>query len=783
MANIVDTIGFAKTYLRNCNEKRLLMAYEFACEAHGSQKRKSGDPYILHPLETAQILMSMRADEDTIVAALLHDVPEDTSYTLNDIKKNFGKDVAYIVDGITKLSKVHYRSSMRARQIESLKKLFLHSASDFRTILIKLADRLHNMRTLNYIRPEKQIRIARETMEIFVPISNLLGLFQLKSELEDLSFKYLYPEAYRALSLKIASIQEKQKDLLNEMIHRTQKALQSNTIPAEVFGRQKTLYSTYCKIERSQKTLIEIDDLAAIRIIVETLSESYQVLGIIHSEFPPKAGRFKDYIALPKSNGYQSLHTTVFGIDGIPIEFQIRTKKMHLDAEYGIAAHYFYDEQKKLGQAPRNSAHAHGSEWIHRILELQKDHKDHEDFLQHLKIDIFQDRIFVFTPKGNVVDLPIRGTCLDFAYAVHTDIGHNAIQAEVNGILCPLKTLLKTGDTVRIITSPEHRGPQPEWLHSVVTGLAKNRIRAYFRRQTRLHKIALGKVLLEKEFEHAGKNFEYECAGGKFDTLLKKFYCASLDELLMKIGDGTYNCRDVFTQFYEGIDVREQISGKIFTGNGFSDIPHYSVTIRVLALDRLGLLKNISEAISTSQANIISSKTQTNFKKNVASNHLTISVQNYDQLSQIFEKIKEIPNVYEVKRVISRRRISLIFAVFLNLIFWAVHPLIVGLIHLRLSFIGNFASHILTLATFAVFFLVPLDIHNSIKRYYPEYQKNPCLWIFSYITATFVFATTVMEIYFFHLGISWIFSLLFFALSLSAITFSLSRYRKWSGKC
>lgn len=449
-------------------------AYEFAERAHGDQKRKSGEPYIQHPLQTAFILAQIRSDLPTIVAGLLHDVPEDTTTTLEDIEKEFGKEVATLVEGITKLSKIRYRGIKRYR--ESLRKMFLAMAEDLRVILIKFADRLHNLRTLEALPKEKQKRIAQESLEIYAPIAGLLGIWSLRWQMEDICFKFLYPEEYKKLEYKY---EIERKVELNQYIEKIRlivdERLNEEEITHEIDGRFKHLYSIWQKMQEKHRKFDEIHDVFALRIIVESVADCYKVLGIIHSIWRPNYSRFKDYIAVPKPNGYRSIHTTVFGLESRSTEFQIRTKEMHEEALYGISAHWNYKmkEVNDSSKMPR---------WVQNILEIQREAKNSQQFLQEVKLNIFSDRIFVFTPKGDVHDLPSSSTPVDFAYSVHTDIGNKCVAAHVNGRMAPLETELKNGDMVEIVIDKGRAGPNYDWLKFVKTRSARNKIKQYAKR-------------------------------------------------------------------------------------------------------------------------------------------------------------------------------------------------------------------------------------------------------------------------------------------------------------
>jgi GTP pyrophosphokinase len=454
----------------NADLTLLRLAYDFAEKAHQGQMRKNGEPYIQHPLHTAFILAQIKADLNTIVAGLLHDVPEDTEYTLEDVKKNFGSEIAYLVEGITKLSKIKYRGV--ERYIESLRKMFLAMAHDFRVILIKFADRLHNLRTLDALPPEKQKRIAQETLEIYAPIAGLLGIWRLKWQLEDLCFKYLYPEEYKKLEYKYEVEKKVERNQYIQSIkNQLSQELKKAGVEHQIEGRFKHLYSIYKKMQRKDRKFNEIYDVFALRVIVKTIADCYKTLGIIHSLWKPKKDRFKDYIALPKPNGYQSLHTTVFGPNGKLTEFQIRTEKMNEEALYGIAAHHYYKQEAESGEKFKQPS------WVQDILDMQRNAANSHDFINQVKFDVFRDRIFVFTPKGDVLDLPEGSTPIDFAYAVHTDIGNQCAGALVNDKIAPLDYKLKNGDLVEIIVDKKRKGPNRDWLKFVKTHRARTKIK------------------------------------------------------------------------------------------------------------------------------------------------------------------------------------------------------------------------------------------------------------------------------------------------------------------
>ena len=472
-------------------------AYRYSAKAHRKQKRYSGEAYISHLLEVAKILADLELDMITISAGILHDVIEDTNTPLSTIKEEFGEEIAMLVNGVTKLSKISFKTR-EEQQAENFRKMFLAMAEDVRVILIKLADRLNNMRTLQYIPPHKRVKIARETLEIYVPIANRLGISRVQWELEDLSLHYLEPIKYREVVNRIAKNRPERESYVESIKAIIKKEIQKVRIKAEIQGRPKNIYSIYKKMEKGNKDFFQIYDLIAIRVICNSIRDCYAVLGLLHSIWKPMPGRFKDYIAMPKSNMYQSLHTTVITPKGEPLEIQIRTWEMHKTAEYGIAAHWKYKEKVDLKKDKKLEERL---SWLRQILEWQKDLKDPKEFMENLKIGLFQDEVFTFTPKGDVKILPSGSTPIDFAYLIHTDIGHSCVGAKVNKKIVPLDYKLKSGDILEILTSKSSRGPSRDWLKIAKTSGAKNRIRIWFKKEMREENIQKGKDLFEKEME------------------------------------------------------------------------------------------------------------------------------------------------------------------------------------------------------------------------------------------------------------------------------------------
>lgn len=523
-------------------------AYEFAKQAHEGQVRDSGEPYITHPVAVAKMLAQLELDLPTIMAALLHDVAEDTQYSLMDIERNFGQETAYLVNGVTKLGKLEFHTK-EEQQVENLRKMFLAMAKDIRVILIKLADRLHNMRTLEYLPVWKQKEIARETMDIFAPLAHRLGIFAFKWELEDLAFRYLDQDEYYDLAEKIAMKRQEREVYIQKVIDTLKDKLAEVGIKSEIQGRPKHFYSIYKKMQDKDLELNEIFDLIAVRVIVENVKDCYGTLGIIHTLWKPIPGRFKDYIAMPKPNMYQSLHTTVMGFDAEPFEIQIRTFEMHRIAEYGIAAHWKYKEGgKSVGKDLEKRL-----TWLRQILEWQTEVRDTKEFMETLKIDVFADVVFVFTPKGDVIELPAGSVPIDFAYRIHSDVGHRCIGAKVNGRIVTLDYVLKNGDIVDVLTSKQANGPSRDWLKIVKTSQAKNRIRHWFKKEKRDENIHRGRELLEKEFKKQGLDSGELLKAEKFAEIVKRFSMSAADDLLAAIGEGAVSPLQIITKLKDDI--------------------------------------------------------------------------------------------------------------------------------------------------------------------------------------------------------------------------------------
>jgi GTP pyrophosphokinase len=688
-------------------------AYGLAAVAHSQQKRASGEPYIQHSLAVAQIMADLRLDSATIAAALLHDVAEDSIISVDDLRQDFGDEVANLVDGVTKLGQIGKLSQISGRDLqdkeaESLRKMFLAMVDDVRVVLIKLADRLHNMRTLDALPEERQRRIAEETLEIFAPLANRLGIWQVKWELEDLGFRYLDPQKYQEITALLDERRADRERRISRIIGILEKELKQEDIEAEIAGRPKHIYSIYEKMNRKGLPFEQIHDVRGVRIIVDTVRECYAVLGIVHSLWRPIPGEFDDFIATPKDNMYQSLHTSVVGPDGKPLEVQIRTYEMHRRAELGIAAHWRYKEHAK-----RDAAFEAKIAWLRSLMEWRQEVTDAWEFIDSLKSDVFQyDRIYTFTPKGDITDLPAGSTPIDFAYQIHTEIGHRCRGAKVNGRLVSLDYQLKTGDQVEILTTKRGR-PSRDWLNPhlgyIKTSRARQKIRQWFRRQDRAETVAQGREILERELKRLGldqKRYEEIATLLKFDKV---------DELLAAIGYGDINAQQIAARLIEvereeeelelpeaaptpalvpEITVRgvgdlltrlagcchplpgDPIVGYVTRGRGITihrqdcrnilyledqerlievdwgeDIEQaFPVMIQVLAYDRTGLMRDITEITAGERINISAANIATDPKDRTAVITATLEINSIVQLSRVLAKIERLPNVFEARR-------------------------------------------------------------------------------------------------------------------------------------
>jgi len=712
----------AEKHLRPEDLEAIKRAYEMAEEGHRGQLRMSGDPYIQHPLATAITLAELRLDAAAIIAGLLHDVPEDTGRPLSAIEEKFGPEVAKLVDGVTKLSRMHWfqreqgadgsgrekrRDDEQAYWAENVRKMFLAMADDIRVVLIKLADRLHNMKTLSFLPPEKRRRIAQETMDIYAPLANRLGIWQLKWQLEDLAFRHLDPDKYKEIACSLKSTRAVRERYVSRVVAILESELQKAGIEAEISGRPKHIYSIYRKMERRATDISQIYDLQAVRVIVDEVRDCYTVLGIVHSLWHPLPGQFDDYIASPKESMYQSLHTTVLSVDAKPLEIQIRTREMHQLAEFGVAAHWRYKEGVR-----QNAKFDSKVAWLRQLMEWQQDLMiGAQEFVDSLRTDVFQDQVYVFTPKGEVKELPAGATPLDFAYRVHTDVGNRCVGSKVNGRLVALDYQLQNGDIVEILTSKSSRGPSRDWLNPnlnyIKTAHARDKIRQWFKRQQRDENIARGREMLEKELKRLG--IEHT----KLDEIAAAFKFEKVDDFLASVGYGDINTHQVAQRLApppqeeeiptiatlpplpdtRGIRVQgvgdlltklarccnpvpgDPIVGFITRGKGVTvhrtDCPSvlnedeperlvkvewgrmehatFPVTIRVEAWDREGILRDIAAVVADQKVNI-SAANVTVHKDRTTTLTATLEIISIDRLSRVLAKIEGIKDVFSVTR-------------------------------------------------------------------------------------------------------------------------------------
>ena len=545
---ISSIIDMVRSYQPKADFDLIERAYLVAAEGHRGQTRISGEAYISHPLHVAQILAELHLDDETIAAAILHDVVEDTLFTLEEVEDMFGEEIAYLIDGVTKLGKIPFMSK-EEQQLETYRKMFLAMAKDIRVIMIKLADRLHNMRTLKFMREDKRKRIAQETMEVYAPLANRLGISSIKWELEDLSLRFLEPEIYYDLVENVKQKRRERQNFISEAVRQIEEEFDDSEIHASISGRAKHFYSIYKKMMRDHKDIGEIYDLSAVRILVDTVKDCYAVLGIIHAKWKPIPGRFKDYIAVPKSNGYQSLHTTVMAL-GYPLEIQIRTFAMHRISEFGVAAHWKYKESggKSVTASTRFDEKM---AWLHHMAALQDEISDPKEYIEALKVDIFSDEVFVFTPGGDILSLPKGSNPIDFAYRVHTEVGHHCVGAKVNGKIVPLEYKLHNGDIVEVITNKSSNGPSRDWLNIVASSDTRSKIRSWFKKENREENIQSGHEMIEREIKKFGYSPKELLKEHRLAEVAERLNIASEEDLLAALGYGGVAIQGIITKLVE----------------------------------------------------------------------------------------------------------------------------------------------------------------------------------------------------------------------------------------
>ncbi len=709
----VDAEALVKEMLRHYPEgdaELLRRAYAYADEAHAGQRRVSGEPYITHPAAVGMLIAELGMDPATIAATLLHDVPEDTPRTADDVRKEFGDEIGRLVEGVTKLGRLQGQSR-DAHQAENIRKMFLAMADDLRVVIIKLCDRLHNMRTLAPLPLEKQRRIARQTMEIYAPLAHRLGIWQIKWELEDLAFKYIEPEQYKEVAEQLAARRQVRERYIDQAMKTLASELERSGIRAELSGRAKHLWSIAQKMRRKGVGFNEVYDLLAIRVIVEDVPSCYAALGVVHTLWPPVPGQFDDYIAVPKANLYQSLHTAVMGPGGQPLEIQVRTQDMHGLAEYGIAAHWRYKEGAK-GDKDYESKLA----WVRALLEWQHDVTDAQEFVESLKVYVFQDEVFVFTPKGEVKALPTGSTPIDFAYRIHTDVGHRTIGAKVNGRIVPLDHHLTSGDIVEVVTSKAARGPSRDWITMVRTPGAREKIRQWFKRAERDENITHGKEMLDRELKRLARRSLGDISDDDLQRVTEVLNMHDVDTLFASLGYGALTAAQVVTRLgivddtqtalpevappmppttarggvrvkgVEDLLVRfavccnpvpgDPIVGYITRGRGVTvhraDCPNvrssgekerlvevqweeraatqtYPVAVRIEGWDRDGLVRDVAAVISEHEVNLLSLSAFANPDKTATVN-ATLQVTSVEQLSRVLAKLESVRDVYSVRR-------------------------------------------------------------------------------------------------------------------------------------
>ncbi len=741
--NIDSIFKQIKDYLPEADKDRFLKAFQFAEEAHRGQMRKDNvTPYIVHPVEVVVILTRIQADEETLISALLHDVPEDTEKEINDVKKLFGEKIAFLVDGITKLSKVQYKHNMPERQIESLKKLLLHSAEDLRVIIIKLADRLHNMRTLQNIKEDsKRIRIATETLEIYVPIANLLGIRLLKNELEDLCFKFLFPTEHEKLSNRLNSLREKKENDTVATINVIYKICKENNLDVEIAAKHENLYSIYKKLCSLGKSLDDAEERIGIKIITNNVDNCYRILGIVHNHFVPKSDKFKDYIANPKYNGYQSIHTQVFGVQGLITELQIRTHEMDLEAEYGIGANFIRKDSINLK-----------SNWVKEVLEIEKSEYDSDDFIKNLKSDIFQERIFVFTPKGIVIDLPKGATVIDFAFAIHPEVGKHAVKADVNGKTKAINTPLYNRDVVNVITS-NNVHPELSWLSFSRTNLAKKNITNYFKKISKDKKIKEGKKILQKEFDISGLGLCKNMSFKKLNNAIKENLNQSFDsfqDLLIAIGSGDLSARSVVKSIMHKYE-----HSKKFIEKYSKSKKGIKIYIKIVSKNRFGLLRDISETLYKYAMDMYSLKGWASKYDVDAYFTAQILVKDLDTVSKIFDELEQIDDVAAVYRI-SLKGLWLIYAGISLIVFtWIFHPFVFTLIQ-DWEIQSQYPSS-LQLVSYGILVLLVsmvLYLNRLIKRYFPFVRNKKMLWTIAFTIPVVAILTLAIEVIYFELDLS-----------------------------
>ncbi|KKQ70657.1 MAG: GTP pyrophosphokinase, GTP pyrophosphokinase [Candidatus Peregrinibacteria bacterium GW2011_GWC2_39_14] len=738
--DIKEIIEKVKSRIPDFDSNRFLKAYHFADHAHKGQMRYEGTPYISHLIETVKILSNLRVDENTLIAAMLHDVSEDTSYSINDIQKEFGEHVAFLVNGVTKLSKVYYKNAMEKRQIESLKKLLLHTSKDPRVIFIKLADRLHNMRTLHFVRPDKQTRIAKETLEVYIPISNLMGIQGIKYELEDLCFKHLYQKEYRAFIDRLKKYNKKHDDIAQKTITEMSAILDKKKINAKVYLRPKSIFHIFKKIKSfDDPGAKNVLDLITIRIVTDTPDDCYKALGVAHSMYKPDAGKLKDYIAVPKINGYQSIHTIVLGPKEARIEFQIRTQKMHDDSELGINLVTTKSMPEKY------------LKWMEQILELEKQDSDDDYFMRDLKEEVFSDRITVFNQNGEPFYLPSGSSVVDFIYATEPKKIVYAYEARINDVIMPLTMTLNSNDKVKILVTRTACEPRLEWLPYVKTGSARSRIKEIFKTKTRHEKITIGKKFLQNAFNIAGLGFIEDMRFKKIQEVFKKRLDISYDspyDLYAAVGEGSISPFDVIQLIY----LERNARGALNVGIINDSIPFSKKTVKleITGKDRPGFVMDVTDVIRQYNVNLLSIRGagDRSFGRK-AKLIIDFEMKDLRMFTEIVKRLEQIPGCLTITRKFAGQMGVFITFAFFNIIGWALHPFIVG------KFVETGISSAKTIVGasiyvgLAVIFVLSFYLKKLMERNFPGTRSASIGFGLTLFVVSFVTAMTYAEFYFY----------------------------------
>ena len=739
------------SYLRPFDAKSLRKAYDFAAKAHAGQKRKSGEPYIIHPLSAAIILAKMRVDMLTIITCLLHDVPEDTEYTLKDIEENFGKQVKELVSGITKLSAIYYKNDMRDRQIDTLRRMFLVMAKDIRVVLVKLADRLHNMRTLEHVKTEKSFRIAKETMEIFSPLANLLGVWEIRQEMDDLCFKYVYEKEYENIKKIVEANRSKHRNYLQKVKSTSRRLLLKENINGKMEARWKHLFSIYRKMQRMHTVAPELYDIPAIRIVVDSIPECYRTLGVIHGKWKPKPNQFKDYIAVSKPNGYSSLHTTVFGPDGSLVEFQIRTKEMDLEAKYGVASSFIYE--RSGGTADINSF-LEKTPWVKKILKLQS--KKNVKFIEDLKMNVLSDRVFVFSPDGDIIDMPKGSSPLDFAYTISPSLGNHYNFAYINKEKKPISYELSTGDIVEIVTS-RNASPQREWLYFTITDEAKEAMGKSFKKLPSGERLDIGGTILDNVFALVQRGSFRGRSEREKQKIAEFFGYRSVKAFVLDVGSGEKTEKELTDMILKNRTIfspkdqffLHRILNLLFGQNMDLTI---RMRLKLVLRDRIGLLSDIFEVLAYHRINIkrLVAREKLFSKGKAAIDYIDLEFVEPSQMHRAIRSLESIDGVVKVDQNKVLQSAAFYATITLCIAVWIIHPIFISALTS-----GNAMNRTLNVAVFwgTTLFLIAFMFYfkKFAKPYAPKAAGRRRFEIFFDLTILLVLGTLFIEVLSLHI--------------------------------